>query len=130
MNLIVENDLKNEKDFDIILLINSISESKFNSFIKKISSKSNWSEELCCCYFETSDNSEYYRFETFEGNSFKLTYDEFLYYVRLAIIRYFLECKTYENKKILEDVIKNTILSPVLNEIDESLSTGFPLVFE
>ena len=127
MNLIVNSDLIKESDFDIILLINAVSPTYFHSFIKTIAEKGDWHEELCCCYFETIDNVEYYSFETFEDNNFRLTYDEFSHYVKLAIIRYLLGWKYDEDKKKLEEIVKNTSFSSVLNEVDEAYSIGLPL---
>ncbi len=129
MNLLFDEDIKNKQYFDIILLINAVKESKFNSFIETISSKSNWVEELCCCYFDDSDNDEHYLFETFEGNDFTMPYDEFIKYVKLAIIRYLLACESEENKEATKKTVSNTIFASVLDNIDESLASGVPLVY-
>lgn len=129
MNFIVKSDLVRESDFDITLIINALSPKCFLSFVERIAEKGDWYEDLCCCYFEFIDNIEYYRFETFEGNKFRLTYNEFLYYVKLAIIRYFLDWESNEDKKQLELIVKNSSFSSVLNEIDESYSTGIPLIY-
>ena len=57
MNLFLSSDA----DEYIILLINSVSMSKFEKFIKAIDQKEDWIEELCSCYFETENNNkEYY----------------------------------------------------------------------
>lgn len=128
MNLLFDEDIKNKQYFDIILLINAVKESKFNSFIETISSKSNWVEELCCCTFDDSDD-EYYLLETFEGNDFTMHYDEFIKYVKLAIIRYLLACESEENKEATKKTVNNTIFASVLNNIDESLASGVPLVY-
>ena len=130
MNLLFNYDFKKEEEFDVILLINAVTESKISSFVNTISSKGNWSEELCCCYFEKNGNNECYRFETFEGNSFRINYNKFVDYVSLAIIRYLLGCKVEENIVLFKKSIRNTIFVSALNDIDESLSTGVPLVYE
>lgn len=76
MNLFLSSDA----DEYIILLINSVSMSKFEKFIKAIDQKEDWIEELCSCYFETENNNkEYYRFETFEGNTYRHTCATLLY---------------------------------------------------
>ena len=51
MNLFLSSDA----DEYIILLINSVSMSKFEKFIKAIDQKEDWIEELCSCYFETEN---------------------------------------------------------------------------
>ena len=125
MNLLLSSDA----DEYILLLINTISMSKFNTFVETISRKGNWSEELCCCYFETAKgNEKYYRFETFEGDTYKLSYEKFLDYVRLAIIRYYLGSKSDEAKKLLRETIKNTVFESVLDNVNLSLSIDFPLI--
>lgn len=125
MNLL----LSNEADEYIILLINSIPMSKFNSFIKHISQKKNWSEELCCCYFETlNDDFEYYRFETFEGLTFKLSYDEFIKYVKLAIIRFYIGSKDEKSRNEIMESIDNTVFKSILDSIDISLAINTPLI--
>ena len=95
MNLFLSSDA----DEYIILLINSISMSRFDNFIKAIDKKEDWIEELCCCYFEKESNKEYYGFETFDGNIYKLSYEKFIEYVKLEIIRYNLNNKRDEMKK-------------------------------
>ncbi len=73
MNLLFADDLKDE--FDIGMLINSVSESNFVKFLKEIDSKKNWIEELCSCYAEYDESGEiHYRLETFEGETFYLSY--------------------------------------------------------
>lgn len=125
MNLLFSH----EADEYIILLINSVPISKFESFINKIIQKENWSEELCCCYFESEgENVELYRFETFEGDTYKLSYSKFSDYIQLAIIRYYLGSKSDEAKKRLEATIANTIFESSLNNIDSSLATDIPLI--
>ena len=57
MNLFLSSDA----DEYIILLINSISVSEFEKFIKAIDKKEDWIEELCCCYFETENNKDYFK---------------------------------------------------------------------
>ncbi|MBQ3408395.1 MAG: hypothetical protein IJH12_04225 [Clostridia bacterium] len=125
MNLFLSSDA----DEYIILLINSISVSEFEKFIKAIDKKEDWIEELCCCYFETENNKDYYRFETFEGNTYKLFYEKFIEYVKLAIIRYYLGNKSDEMKKSLRETIKNTIFEQVLDNIDSSLAIDVPLIY-
>lgn len=129
IHLLVDSDFIKDSDFDIKLIINAISLTSFHTFVKTIAGKGDWCEELCCCYFEKIDNVEFYSFETFEDNNFRLTYNEFLHYVKLAIIRYFLGWKYDEDKKKLEEIMVNTSFSSVLNEIDESYSTGLPLMY-
>ena len=125
MNLFLSSDA----DEYIILLINSVSMSKFEKFIKAIDQKEDWIEELCSCYFETENNNkEYYRFETFEGNTYKLFYEKFIEYVKLAIIRYYLGNKSDEMKKSLKETKKNTIFEQVLDNIDLSLAIDMPLM--
>ena len=125
MNLFLSSDA----DEYIILLINSVSMSKFEKFIKAIDQKEDWIEELCSCYFETeNNNNEYYRFDTFEGNTYKLFYEKFIEYVKLAIIRYYLGNKSDEMKKSLKETIKNTIFEQVLDNIDLSLAIDMPLM--
>ena len=126
MNLLLISDA----DEYILLLINTVSMSKFNEFVETINQKGDWSEELCCCYFETAEeNEEYYRFETFEGDTYKLLYEKFLNYVRLAIIRYYLGSKSDEARNTLRETIKNTVFDSVLDNIDPSLASGVPLVY-
>ena len=121
--------LSSNADEYIILLINSVSMSKFENFIKTVDKKEDWIEELCCCYFEKENNNkEYYRFETFEGNTYKLSYEKFIEYVKFAIIRYYLGNKSDEMKKSLKETIKNTIFEQVLDNIDLSLAIDMPLM--
>lgn len=129
MNFFVESDSIKESDFGAIMMIESVPPSTFHKFVKAIAEKADWCEELCWCYFEMIDNVEFYLFETFEDNNFRLTYNEFLHYVKLAIIRYFIGWKNDEDKKKLEEIVMKTSFSSVLNEIDESYSTGFPLIY-
>lgn len=125
MNLLLSNDA----DEYILLLINSVSMQQFNEFIECIDQKKNWYEELCCCYFETNNEIyEYYRFETFEGNTYELAYDEFLKYVKLAIMRFYLGSKDEEIKKSITESIKNTIFKSSLDNIDTSLMIDAPLI--
>jgi len=125
MNLLLSNDA----DEYILLLVNTVSMPKFNNFVETISQKGNWSEELCCCYFETTkENEEYYRFETFDGGTYKLSYEKFLDYVRLAIIRYYLGSKSDEARKLLRETIKNTVFESVLDNVNLSLAIDFPLI--
>lgn len=125
MNLFLSNDA----DEYICILINSISMSRFDNFIKAIDKKEDWIEELCCCYFKKENNKEYYEFETFEGNTYKLSYEKFIEYVKLAIIRYYLGNKSDEMKKSLKATIKNTIFETVLDNIDLSLAIDIPLIY-
>ena len=67
-------------------------------------------------------------FETFEGNTYKLFYEKFIEYVKLAIIRYYLGNKSDEMKKSLKETIKNTIFEQVLDNIDLSLAIDMPLM--
>jgi len=125
MNLLLNSDA----DEYILLLINTVSMSKFNKFIETINQKGNWFEELCCCYFEvTEENEGYYRFETFEGNTYKLSYEKFLDYVRLAIIRYYLGSKSNEVRNMLKETIKNTVFESLLDNVNYSLAIDFPLI--
>ncbi len=125
MNLL----LNSEAEEYVLLLINAVSMTKFNDFIKAISKKYNWHEELCCCYFETNDNDEeYYRFETFEGDSYRIAYESFLSYVRLAIIRYYLGIDSSKSKETLKEVIKNTVFESTLDNVNSSLAIDFPLI--
>lgn len=125
MNLL----LSTEADEFILLLINTIPMSKFSQFIHNIDQKKNWSEELCCCYFENDNcNNSYYRFETFEGNTYKLSYDDFLEFVRLAIIRFYLGSKEDEMQLSIKDSIANTVFHSCLNDIDDSLALDIPLI--
>ena len=128
-DFIKEGDFIKESDFGATLMIQSVLPSTFHKFVKAIDEKGDWVTELCSCYFEKSDNEEFYRFETFEYECFRSTYNEFIYYLKLAIIRFFLDWEYEEHKKILEEIVKNTSFSSVLNEIDESYSTGIPLVY-
>lgn len=125
MNLFLSNDA----DEYICILINSISMSRFDNFIKAIDKKEDWIEELCGCYFKKENNKEYYEFETFEGNTYKLSYEKFIEYVKLAIIRYYLGNKSDEMKKSLKATIKNTIFETVLDNIDLSLAIDIPLIY-
>ncbi len=129
MNLLFINDLKSKKNFYVILLINTIPESNFNNFLMKISSKGDWVEELCCCYYETDHEKEYYRFETFEGNHSLLPYEQFTNYIELAIIRYLLACSP-EKRIVSEKIVNRTIFASALDNVEESFSTGVPLVGE
>lgn len=124
MNLL----LSNEADDYILLILNTVPMSKFNSFITSIDKKANWSEELCCCYYEQINENESYRFETFEGDTFRLSYQDFLKYVKLAIIRFYLGCEEDNMKKSILSSIENTIFKSVLDNIDTSLKLDIPLI--
>lgn len=125
MNLLLSNDA----DEYILFLINSVPMQQFNEFIECIDKKKNWYEELCCCYFEKNNEMyEYYRFETFEGDTYKLAYDEFLKYVKLAIVRFYLGSKDEKNKDSIREAIKNTIFKSSLDNIDASLMIDVPLI--
>ncbi len=126
MNLL----LSSEANECIILLINTVSMSKFENFIKAVNQRKDWNEELCCCHFEIVDeNKGYYLFETFEGNTYKLSYEQFLEYVKLAIIRYYLGSKNDEMKISLKETIKNTVFESVLSNINLSLEIDVPLIY-
>ncbi len=125
MNLL----LRSEAEEYILLLINTVSMSKFEDFVENIISKKDWYEELCCCYFESNNNGdEIYRFETFEGDTYKMSYNNFLSYVKLAIIRYYLGSDTDEMKERLKEKIKNTVFESSLENIDTSLAINLPLI--
>lgn len=121
--------LYHEADEYIVMILNDLSKSEFFRFIKCIDQKAYWSGELCSCFFETAnENDEYYQFETFEGNSYKMSYGEFLKYVELAIIRFYLGSKDDKDKETIKEVIDNTIFESVLDNVDPSLAIDKPLV--
>ncbi len=128
MNLLIEQDIKNKEYFNIILMINAVKESRFGDFIEKISDKCDWIEELCCCYFQNSSNGGYYLFETFEGEDFQMPYDEFVEYVKLAITRYLLACKSQENIEYIRKTVRKTVFAKILDNLDQSVAIGIPLV--
>ena len=109
MNLFLSSDA----DEYIILLINSISMSRFDNFIKAIDKKEDWIEELCCCYFEKESNKEYY--------GFGLGSHGFIGNIR------------YENTKNLTKYIngdykyKEDVLSQI-DDMDNTIMLGFRLL--
>ena len=129
MNLIFEKDIKTPNHFEVILLINAVTERRFDDFINAIVNKDDWIEELCCCYFQVKNNNDGYLFETCEGNEFYMLYEEFIEYVKLAIIRYLVGCKAEENKQNIKHIVSNTILSDLLNNVPSSSSLDIPLVY-
>ena len=126
MNLLVNN----EANECVELLINTLPARHFQKFIECVNKKENWTAELCWCFFEKSDdNKEYYQFETFEDDTYRMSYDDFLDIVKLAIIRFYLGTDAVEIKESLKEYIKNTVFDSVLDNIDSSLASGVPLVY-
>ena len=126
MNLLVNNEANDFVDF----LINTFTARHFQKFIECVNKKENWTAELCWCFFEKSDdNKEYYQFETFEDDTYRMSYDDFLDIVKLAIIRFYLGTDDVEIKESLKEYIKNTVFDSVLDNIDSSLASGVPLVY-
>lgn len=126
MNLLVNN----EANEYVELLINTLPARHFQKFIECVNKKENWTAELCWCFFEKSDdNKEYYQFETFEDDTYRMSYDDFLDIVKLAIIRFYLGTDDVEIKESLKEYIKNTVFDSVLDNIDSSLASGVPLVY-
>ena len=123
MNLLVNN----EANECVELLINTLPARHFQKFIECVNKKENWTAELCWCFFEKSD--EYYQFETFEDDTYRMSYDDFLDIVKLAIIRFYLGTDDVEIKESLKEYIKNTVFDSVLDNIDSSLASGVPLVY-
>ena len=118
MNLLVNN----EANECVELLINTLAACHFKKFIECVNKKENWTAELCWCFFEKSnDNKEYYQFETFEGDTYRMSYNDFLDIVKLAIIRFYLGTNDVK--------IKNTVFDSILDNIDPSLASGVPLVY-
>ena len=104
MNLLVNN----EANECVELLINTLPARHFQKFIECVNKKENWTAELCWCFFEKSDdNKEYYQFETFEDDTYRMSYDDFLDIVKLAIIRFYLGTDDVEIKESLKEYIKN-----------------------
>lgn len=126
MNLLVNN----EANECVKLLINTVPMCHFKKFIECVDKKENWTAELCWCSFENSDdNKEYYQFETFEDETYKMSYDDFLNIVKLAITRIYLGTNDVKIKESLKEYIKNTVFDSVLDSIDPSLESGVPLVY-
>ena len=126
MNLLVNN----EANECVELLINTLPARHFQKFIECVNKKENWTAELCWCFFEKSDdNKEYYQFETFEDDTYRMSYDDFLDIVKLAIIRFYLGTDDVEIKESLKEYIKNTVFDSVLDNIGSSLASGVPLVY-
>ena len=126
MNLLVNNEV-NEC---VALLINALPVCHFKKFIECVNKKENWTEELCWCAFEKSnDNKEYYVFETFEDDTCTIPYDEFLEVVKLAIIRFYLGTHDDKSKEMLKDSVKNTVFESALVNIDPLLASDIPLVY-
>ena len=129
MNLLVDSDLIKESHIAVFFLINGVSPQFFHRFIKAIDKKGDWNDQLCSCYFETIDNVEYYRFETFEDEISRVTYNEFIHYLKLAIIRYLFAWGGEEDINKLKEILKNTSFAFILDEVDESYLTEIPLVY-
>lgn len=126
MNLLVNN----EANECVELLINTLPACHFKKFIECVNKKENWTAELCWCFFEKSDdNKEYYQFQTFENDTYRMSYDDFLDIVKLAIIRFYLGTDNVKIKESLKEYIKNTVFDSVLDNIDPSLVSGVPLVY-
>lgn len=100
MNLLVNN----EANECVELLINTLAACHFKKFIECVNKKENWTAELCWCFFEKSnDNKEYYQFETFEGDTYRMSYNDFLDIVKLAIIRFYLGTNDVKIKESLKE---------------------------
>ena len=126
MNLLINN----EANECVELLINTLPARHFQKFIECVNKRGSWTAELCWCFFEKSDdNKEYYQFETFEDDTYRMSYDDFLDIVKLAIIRFYLGTDDVEIKESLKEYIKNTVFDSVLDNIDSSLASGVPLVY-
>ena len=124
MNLLVNNEV-NEC---VALLINALPVCHFKNFIECVNKKENWTEELCWCAFEKSnDNKEYYVFETFEDETYTMLYEEFLEVVKLAIIRLYLGANDDKKREILKEAVKNTAFDSVLDNIDPSQASSIPI---
>ena len=125
MNLLVNN----EANECVELLINTLPARHFQKFIECVNKKENWTAELCWFFEKSDDNKEYYQFETFEDDTYRMSYDDFLDIVKLAIIRFYLGTDDVEIKESLKEYIKNTVFDSVLDNIDSSLASGVPLVY-
>lgn len=126
MNLLVNN----ETNECVELLINTLQACHFKKFIECVNKKENWTAELCWCFFEKSDdNKEYYQFQTFEDDTYKISYDDFLDIIKLVIIKFYLGTDDVKIKESLKGYIKNTVFDSVLDNIDPSLASGVPLVY-
>lgn len=126
MNLLVNN----EANICVELLINTLPASHFKKFIECVDKKENWTSELCWCSFENTDeNKEYYQFETFDDDTYKMSYDDFKDIVKLAIIRFYLGTDDIEVREAIKECIKNTVFDSALDNIDPALASGVPLVY-
>lgn len=129
MNLLFDDDIKNKEHFDIILLINAVTERRFGDFISAILSKKDWIEELCCSYFREKDGHSTYLLETFEDNNFYMDYDEFVEYVKLAVIRYLNNCTNEENKNRIKEMVEKSSISDLLDNLSNRDEKRVPLVY-
>lgn len=130
MNLLFDKDINNKDRFDIVLLINAVTEKNFGDFITAISDKKDWIEELCCCYFEVNNNSDSYLFETFEGENFYMLYEDFIEYVKLAIIRYLNNCKNTENREQIRAIVARSIFADLLESSYINDDLKVPLIYK
>lgn len=90
MTLIHYENLLCNSHFNVILLINNVSEDNFINFIKAIIQKQSWPENLCSCDFYINGSDEFYLFESddYEEGELLLPYTDVLYYVKYAAAKY------------------------------------------
>ena len=88
MQLLSYDDLKEKTHFCLILLINDFGKDKFENLVESINQKKPLLAELCSATFENKDGEEYYYFDTDEGETIYILYDEVQYYKKIALDRY------------------------------------------
>ena len=129
MNLLFAEDIVNKKYFDIILLINAVTEKRFGDFITALLSKKDWLAELCTCYYRFREGNDCYWFESFEENEFFMPYEEFMEYVSLAVVRYLNNSTNEERKAQIRAIISDTIIADLIDNAPVKDEKKVPLVY-
>ena len=129
MNLLFAEDIVNKNYFDIILLINAVTEKRFGDFITALLSKKDWLAELCDCYYRFREGNDCYRFDTCEGNEFFMPYEEFMEYVSLAVVRYLNNSTNEERKVQIRAIISDTIIADLIENAPVKDEKKVPLVY-
>lgn len=109
MTLITERDLIEKTHFDVILLINGVGKSRFIDFVRAIKNKKDWSENLCGGYYCIDEKGEFYELESDEGNTLRLTYEQFVNYVIIAAKQYMSVCEDEDEKLVIKEILQNFV---------------------
>ena len=69
--------------------------------------KKDWSENLCGAYYCIDDEGELYELESDEGETLRLTYEQFAYYVMMASEKYISVWATEDEKLVIQELLQS-----------------------